>query len=68
MTAAYDLRTKVIETEVTEIGSVGWVRYEFKDKEQAKIACILGNFANYSGIGRKTAKGMGKVQFSNSQI
>lgn len=66
MTAAYDLKTKVIETEVTEIGSVGWVRYEFKDREQAKIASILSDFANYSGVGRKTAKGMGKVQFLNS--
>ena len=27
MTAAYDLKTKVIKKEVTEIGSVGWVRY-----------------------------------------
>ncbi len=64
MTAAYDLKTKVIRTEVTEIGSVGWVKYEFKDVEQARVATILSNFANYSGIGRKTAKGMGRVLVS----
>jgi CRISPR-associated endoribonuclease Cas6 len=64
MTAAYDLKTKVIKKEVNEIGSVGWVRYEFKDIDQARIATILANFANYSGIGRKTALGMGRVLFS----
>ncbi len=63
MTAAYDLKTQVIKKEVTEIGSVGWVKYEFKDVEQAKIATTLANFANFSGIGRKTALGMGRVQF-----
>ena len=64
ITAAYDLKTEVIKTEVTEIGSVGWVKYEFKNEEQARTATILANFANYSGVGRKTAKGMGKVCFS----
>ena len=64
MTAAYDLKTEVIKKEVTEIGSVGWVKYEFKDKEQARIATILANFANFSGVGRKTALGMGRVYFS----
>ncbi len=63
MTAAYDLKTKVIKQEVTEIGSIGWVKYEFKDEEQARIATILANFANFSGIGRKTALGMGRTQF-----
>lgn len=63
MTAAYDLKTKVIKKEVTEIGSVGWVKYEFKDVEQARIATILANYANFSGIGRKTALGMGQTQF-----
>lgn len=64
MTAAYDLKTKVIKKEVNEIGSVGWVKYEFKDDEQARIATILATFANFSGIGRKTALGMGRIQFS----
>lgn len=64
MTAAYDLRTKVIKKEVTEIGSVGWVRYKFKDAEQARIATILANFANFSGVGRKIALGMGRVQLT----
>jgi CRISPR-associated endoribonuclease Cas6 len=63
MTAAYDLKTKVIQKEVTEIGSVGWVKYEFKNEEQATIATILANFANFSGVGRKTALGMGRTQF-----
>ncbi|MDJ0573026.1 MAG: CRISPR-associated endoribonuclease Cas6 [Pleurocapsa sp. MO_192.B19] len=63
MTTAYDLKTKVIKKEVTEIGSVGWVRYAFKNDEQARIATILANFANFSGIGRKTALGMGRSQF-----
>ena len=63
MTAAYDLKTRIIKKEVAEIGSVGWVKYEFKDAEQARIATTLAHFANYSGIGRKTALGMGRVQF-----
>ena len=63
MTAAYDLKTKVIKKEVNEIGSIGWAKYEFRDKEQARIATILANFANFSGIGRKTALGMGRTQF-----
>ena len=63
MTAAYDLKTKVIKKEVTEIGCVGWVRYVFKNEEQAKVANILANLANFSGVGRKTALGMGRVQF-----
>ena len=64
MTAAYNLKTKVIKLQKDEIGSVGWVRYEFKDKEQARIATVLANFANFSGVGRKTALGMGRVCFS----
>ena len=61
MTAAYNLKTKVIKLQKDEIGSVGWVRYKFKDDEQARIATILANFANFSGVGRKTALGMGRV-------
>ena len=63
MTAAYDLKTKVIKKEVNEIGSVGWVKYAFKNEEQARIATALATFANFSGIGRKTALGMGQVEF-----
>ena len=66
MTAAYDLKTQVIKKEVAEIGSLGWVKYEFKDAEQAKIATTLANFSNYSGIGRKTALGMGRVLFQST--
>ena len=64
MTAAYNLKTKVIKKEVIEIGSVGWVRYVFKNVEQARVATILANFANFSGVGRKTALGMGRISFS----
>ena len=64
ITAAYDLKTKIIKLQKDEIGSVGWVRYEFKNEEQATIATILANFANFSGIGRKTALGMGRVQLA----
>ncbi len=63
MTAAYNLKTEVIKKEVTEIGSVGWVKYKFKDEKKVKIATILANFANFSGIGRKTSLGMGQTQF-----
>ena len=45
-----------------EIGTVGWVKYRFPDPEQARIATILANFAVFSGVGRKTAMGMGQVR------
>ncbi|MBW4418981.1 MAG: CRISPR-associated endoribonuclease Cas6 [Myxacorys californica WJT36-NPBG1] len=42
-----------------ELGSVGWVRYQFPDLQQARIANVLAHFAFFSGVGRKTAMGMG---------
>ncbi len=41
--------------------SIGWVRYRFPDPEQARIATILSHFAFFSGVGRKTALGMGQA-------
>jgi CRISPR-associated endoribonuclease Cas6 len=45
-----------------EIGTKGWVRYEFTDSEQAKIATTLAHFAGFAGVGRKTAMGMGQTR------
>lgn len=60
--AAYDLKTTATYLNgAFQIGSVGWVRYEFKDPELAAIASILAAFAPFSGIGRKTMLGMGQV-------
>ena len=62
LTCAYDLKTQVLhlKSEV-EIGTTGWIRYEFHDSEQAKIATILAHFACFTGVGRKTGMGMGQV-------
>ncbi|WP_448380888.1 CRISPR system precrRNA processing endoribonuclease RAMP protein Cas6 [Gloeomargarita sp.] len=58
----YELRTQKIKMENSiEIGAVGWVRYQFPDPEQARIANILAHFAFFAGVGRKTAMGMGQV-------
>lgn len=58
----YDLKTQKWRMENSvEIGAVGWVRYRFPDPEQARIATILAHFAFFSGVGRKTAMGMGQV-------
>lgn len=46
---------------INELGSVGWVKYHFPDPEQARIANILAHFAFFSGVGRKTAMGMGQT-------
>lgn len=62
MIAAYDLKTKAIKMKVDEIGSIGWIRYEFPNPQQARIATILAHFAEFAGIGRKTAMGMGQVR------
>ncbi|XGV96561.1 MAG: CRISPR system precrRNA processing endoribonuclease RAMP protein Cas6 [Leptolyngbya sp. BL-A-14] len=46
---------------IDELGAVGWVKYHFPDPEQARIANILAHFAFFSGVGRKTAMGMGQT-------
>ena len=61
--SAFELKTHALKMEGgAEIGAVGWVRYRFLDPEQARVATILAQFANFSGVGRKTAMGMGQVQ------
>lgn len=63
LVSAFDIKTRALKMEGgAEIGSVGWVRYQFPDPEQARIATILAHFATFAGVGRKTAMGMGQVQ------
>ncbi|MBW4473854.1 MAG: CRISPR-associated endoribonuclease Cas6 [Stenomitos rutilans HA7619-LM2] len=58
----YDLKTEKVRLEnAVERGVIGWVRYLFPDPEQARVATILSHFAFFSGVGRKTAMGMGQV-------
>ncbi|HEY9631236.1 MAG TPA: CRISPR-associated endoribonuclease Cas6 [Coleofasciculaceae cyanobacterium] len=58
----YDLKTQKLGVKnLAQVGVVGWVRYRFPDPEQARIARILAEFAFFSGVGRKTAMGMGQV-------
>ncbi len=62
MTSAYELKTKALKMKGgAEIGTTGWVQYELSDSEQAQIATTLAHFANFAGVGRKTAMGMGQV-------
>ncbi|HBB32280.1 MAG TPA: CRISPR-associated protein Cas6 [Cyanobacteria bacterium UBA8803] len=62
LTCAYDLKTQVINLKGgPEIGTTGWVRYEFRDREQSAIATTLAHFAQFAGVGRKTGMGMGQV-------
>ena len=51
------------------MGCQGWIKYSFPNKEQIRIASILGNFAFYAGVGHKTSMGMGQCQllFDNKQ-
>lgn len=61
--SSYELKTHVLKLEGgAEVGCQGWAKYRFKDAEQARIAIILANFAFFSGVGRKTAMGMGQVR------
>jgi len=63
LVAMYELKTKTFKMEGgSEIGAVGWVRYRFPDREQARIATTLAHFAAFAGVGRKTAMGMGQTQ------
>lgn len=61
-TAAYELKTHAFKMKGgAEIGSCGWVRYEFP-ASQAAIATVLAHFACFAGVGRKTAMGMGQAK------
>ncbi|MBD1930121.1 CRISPR system precrRNA processing endoribonuclease RAMP protein Cas6 [Trichocoleus sp. FACHB-90] len=63
LTCAYELGTQVLHLKGgAEIGTTGWVRYEFPNPQQAKVATILAHFANFAGVGRKTGMGMGQVR------
>lgn len=63
VTAAYELKTYALKMKGgAEIGAQGWARYEFKGEEQAQIATALSHFAQFAGVGRKTAMGMGMTK------
>ncbi|MEA5420422.1 CRISPR system precrRNA processing endoribonuclease RAMP protein Cas6 [Spirulina sp. CCNP1310] len=60
--AAYELKTVPLFLHgLTEIGAVGWVRYEFPAGEMGAIALRLARFGEFAGVGRKTGWGMGHV-------
>jgi CRISPR-associated endoribonuclease Cas6 len=60
--SSYEFKTYAMKMEGgAEIGAEGFIRYRFTDTEQARVATILAHFACFSGIGRKTAMGMGQV-------
>ena len=62
VTSAYELKTYAHKMKGgAEIGTQGWVRYEFPP-EQAAIATVLAHFADWAGVGRKTAMGMGQTR------
>lgn len=64
LVSAYNLETHALKMEGgAEIGAKGWVRYRFRDAEQARIANILAHFAFFAGVGRKTSMGMGQTKF-----
>ncbi|WP_084639562.1 CRISPR system precrRNA processing endoribonuclease RAMP protein Cas6 [Geitlerinema sp. PCC 9228] len=60
--SALNVKTKTCQLNRTpQIGCVGWVSYRFHDPEQARVATILAHFAQFAGVGRKTAFGMGQT-------
>ncbi|MGB3264030.1 MAG: CRISPR system precrRNA processing endoribonuclease RAMP protein Cas6 [Microcoleus sp.] len=63
VTSSFEVQTRALKMKAgAEIGAVGWVKYEFPDAEQAKIAAVLARFAAFSGVGRKVGMGMGQVK------
>lgn len=65
LVSAYDLKTQTLRLKGgSEIGTQGWVRYHFCNPQQAQIASILAYFAFFSGVGRKTAMGMGQTRLN----
>lgn len=63
LTCAYELKTQVLHLKSgAELGTTGWIRYEFPNPEQAAIATTLAHFACFAGVGRKTGMGMGQVR------
>jgi CRISPR-associated endoribonuclease Cas6 len=69
LVSAFNLKTHALKMKGgAEIGSVGWVRYRFPEPEQARAATILAHFACFSGVGRKTAMGMGQVRIIQPSV
>ncbi|PSF37395.1 CRISPR-associated protein Cas6 [Aphanothece hegewaldii CCALA 016] len=63
LTSAFELKTHALKMKGSpEIGSTGWVCYEFSSLEQAKIATTLAHFGQFAGVGRKVGMGMGQLQ------
>ncbi len=61
--AAYDLKTVVWPGKAgVEIGAVGWARYRFAEESVQQAASTLARFAEFAGVGRKTAQGFGQTQ------
>lgn len=61
--ASYDLKTRSVYLKgKPQVGAEGRVTYRFTDPEQARIAHQLAHFANFAGVGRKTAMGMGQTR------
>lgn len=58
----FEIRSERLKLDnAVELGSVGWVQYQFPNLQQARIATTLSHFAFFSGVGRKTAMGMGQT-------
>lgn len=64
MVSEYQLTTEVLHLRGgVEIGFQGWTKYRFPDPQQAQLAIALAHFAAFSGVGRKTAMGMGQAHY-----
>jgi CRISPR-associated endoribonuclease Cas6 len=65
MVTAYDLKTIAMKgLGGVELGTRGWVSYQFFEPELARSAFILAKFSFYAGVGRKVTMGMGQTRFS----
>lgn len=61
--AAYDLKSQAWKGQGgVEIGAIGWVRYRFADPYIQDYASMLARFAEFAGVGRKTAQGFGYTE------
>ena len=61
--AAYDLKTVAWKGKGgVEIGAIGWVRYRFAEAGVRQPAGTLARFAEFAGVGRKTAQGFGRTE------
>lgn len=64
--SAFDIKTTLCHYWGNpQIGAIGWVAYELKDRsnpELNRFLNLLADFAFYSGAGAKTAMGMGQAR------